>query len=329
MPTIAITGASGKLGGATLGALLEHNLAPAHDIVALTSSAPGSPTWAQLASRGVQVRHASFDAPPTFAAALRGVDRFFLVSTPRIGLDFGDAPEGQGRERHHQAAIDAAVACGVGHVYYSSLAFGYRSGTGPSGESKAGVMRAHLRTERYLEAVAARGGIKTTVLREGLYNESWPLYLGYYDPRGGDDRGVVKLAGDGKVCWTGIRDLGIANALVLTAGESGEEETYAGRTFYLSTRPEGARSVSEIAGMVGEARGKEVRVEVVGREGHERHYVEERGMERPAVEWWASTYEALEDGECLIDDPMLERLLAKVGVKPTPVEETVESMVKG
>lgn len=272
----------------------------------------------------------TLEDPASYEAALGGVDKFFLVSTPHIALDFEDEhgrekPEGQGRERHHRVAIDAAVRAGVKHVYYSSLAFAWdRTAKRPGSRSKAGVMRAHLRTEAYLAEVRRREGLKVTVMREGLYNESWPLYLGYFDVAGGDERTVVPLAGDGKVCWTAIGDLGVANALVLVA----PSEEYEGRTFYLSTRPEGAKSLKEIADLVGRARGKEVSVKIVGREEHERYYIQERAMDGPAVRWWASTYEALEEGECLIDDPTLEKLLSGVGVKPTSVEETISKMVK-
>ncbi|KAI0508252.1 hypothetical protein F5B22DRAFT_424030 [Xylaria bambusicola] len=339
MSRIAIVGASGKLGGATLSALVAHNLAPPSDIIAMTSSTPDSQTWAKLSSTGAQVRHARFEDGATFEDALRDVQTLFLVSTPDIALDFGvamdydgTAPGAEkdiGRESHHKNAIDAAVKAGVKWIVYSSLGFGFKGGAG--GESKAGVMRAHLCTEAYLRSVGAAHGVKITILREGLYNESWPLYLGYFDSRNAkDERDVVPLAGDGKICWTAIRDLGVASALVLASGgiEDGEKE-FVGRTVYLSTRPGTARTVGEIAGIVGWERGRGVRVDVVGREEHERYYTEDRGMQRPGVEWWASTYEALEDGECLVDDPMLENLLARVGLKPIPVEETVAAMIKG
>ncbi|OTA88790.1 hypothetical protein M434DRAFT_120705 [Hypoxylon sp. CO27-5] len=344
MTTIAISGASGNLGNATLTALLTHGLTPPSSIIALTSSHPNSPTWARLRATTnphIQIRHASFEDPASYEAALKGVHKFFLVSTPHIVLDFEDEhehehgrkkPEGQGREAHHRVAIDAAVKAGVRHVYYSSLAFAWDArAKGPGRRSsKAGVMRAHLRTEAYLAEVRRQRwgeeeeGVRVTVIREGLYNESWPLYLGYFDAEGGDERTVVPLAGDGKVCWTAIRDLGVANAVVLGA----PSEEYDGKTFYLSTRPEGAKSLREIAELVGRARGKEVSVKVVGREEHERYYVQERARDGPAVRWWASTYEALEDGECLIDDPTLEKLLSGVGVKPTSIEETISKMVK-
>ncbi|KAK5632575.1 hypothetical protein RRF57_008289 [Xylaria bambusicola] len=339
MSKIAIVGASGKLGGATLSALVAHDLTPASDVIALTSSTPDSQTWAKLSSTGAQVRHARFEDGATFESALQGVQTLFLVSTPNIALDFGvamdydgtapGAEKDKGRESHHKNAIDAAVKAGVKWIVYSSLGFGFKGGVGR--ESKAGVMRAHLRTEGYLSGIGAAHGVKITILREGLYNESWPLYLGYFDSKNAkDERDVVPLAGDGKICWTAIHDLGVASALVLAAGgKEDEEKEFVGRTFYLSTRPETAKTVGEIAEIVGKERGRGVRVDIVGRKEHERYYVEDKGMQRPGVEWWASTYEALEDDECHVDDPMLEKLLAQVGLKPIPVEETVAAMVKG
>ncbi|KAI2622856.1 hypothetical protein GGS21DRAFT_344956 [Xylaria nigripes] len=339
MAKIAIVGASGKLGGATLSALLTHKLASPTDIIALTSSGPDSQTWAALAGTGAQVRHAHFDDAATFERALEGVDRLFLVSTPHIALDFGapldfdgigaardDGDErAPGRESQHKNAIDAAVKAGVRRIVYSSLAFGVSG----RGASKAGVMRAHLRTEAYLRAVSAEHGVRVTILREGLYSESWPLYLGYFDAGGARaERDVVPLAGDGGISWTAIPDLGVANALVLASSPGKGEDQFVGKTFYLSTRPETAKTLADVARFAGEARGRDVRVEIVGRQEHERYYVEERGMPAPAVEWWVSTYAALEDGECLVDDPLLEELLERVGLKPTPVEETIAAMVK-
>ncbi|XXG97786.1 sporulation-specific protein 22 [Hypoxylon texense] len=334
--TIAITGASGKLGGATLSALLAHRLAPPTSIVALTSSSsPGSATWTALASQGVQVRHATFDAPESFDAALRGVDKFFLVSTPHIALDFGsdeEVPDGKGREGHHRGAIDAAVRAGVKHIYYSSLAFAWDPvAKAPGSTSKAGVMRAHLRTEAYLAQLVREGKLPhVTILREGLYNESWPLYLGYFDVGGADadadaDRTEVPLAADGPVSWTAIADLGVGSALVLTAAS----EAYGGKTFYLSNPASShARSLADIAKLVGEARGgKPLDVKIVGREAHERYYVAEREKEGPAVRWWVGTYAALAAGECAVEDPTLEGLLAEVGVKATPVEECIRATV--
>ncbi|OWO99253.1 hypothetical protein B2J93_1141 [Marssonina coronariae] len=197
--------------------------------------------------------------------------------------------------KHTFGAIGAAVDTGVKYVYYTSLAFGPESG--------AGVMRAHL------------------LLGEGLYNESWPLYLGYFDPQR-DERGEVLLAGEGKFSWTAIKDLGLGSALVLADGM----ENFVGKTLYLS-RTGAARCLREIAELVAKAKGESVSVKVVGTEEYVEHYVK-RGVKKSSIEWWSSTYRALEKGECLIEDPTLGELLAGRGVKPTSVKETVEDMLK-
>lgn len=105
-------------------------------------------------------------------------------------MDYNDAPLWQGREKHHRVAIDAALSAGVKHIYYTSLGFG--------NPSKAGVMRAHIRTEAYLQDLEKQDKVRVTIIREGLYNESWPLYLGYYYDLKNETREEVVVAGDGQ-----------------------------------------------------------------------------------------------------------------------------------
>ena len=159
------------------------------------------------------------------------------------------------------------------------------------------------------------------MLREGLYNESWPLYFGYYFGLKSDDRTEVVVAGDGKINWTAISDMAFATATIL----SRPSEQWAGKTVYLSQKR--SWTLQDIAGIVSRVKGKEVRLKVVSRKEHEDFYVNEKGMEKPSVEWWSSTYEALPDGECEIDDQMLEGILQEAGRKPKPLEETIEEML--
>lgn len=317
---LAILGASGKIGGATLDALLSRNLVPPSEIVALTSSKPEDPKWQSLSSTGVNIRHASFDDPSSFQAALQGVDKLFLVSSPRIWLDYDPvvpAPPGHGREKDHFVVLEAAIKAGVKHVYYTSLAF--------ANPSLSNVMTAHERTEARLRELESEGKMGVTFLREGLYNESWPLYLGYFDPKG-DRRDEIVLAdeGGGKLSWTAIRDLGIANAMIL-ADEVGK---WSGKCVYLSRR-EGARSMADIASLVGEAVGRRIEVKSVSKEEHVEHYVKERGMDDRAVRWWVDTYPAIKGGECKIDDSTFDELMEKAGAKPISVEQTVREMLSG
>jgi uncharacterized protein YbjT (DUF2867 family) len=229
-------------------------------------------------------------------------------------MDYNNAPLWHGREAHHRAAIDAALSVGVSHIYYTSLGF--------ANPSKAGVMRAHIRTEAYLADLASQGKCTYTVLREGLYNESWPLYFGYYFALKEDRRREVLVAGEGKVSWTSIADMAFCTAKVLAA----PREEWGGKTIYLSQKR--ALSLGDIAGIVSRVRGQEVKVKVVSKKEYEDFYVAEMGMERASVEWWSSTYEALEEGECEIDDSTLEDMLREAGRTPKPLEETIEEMLR-
>lgn len=229
-------------------------------------------------------------------------------------MDYNDAPLWQGREKHHRAAIDAAVKVGVKHIYYTSLAF--------ANPSKSGVMRAHIRTEKYLNELAEAGKVRVTVLREGLYNESWPLYFGYYFDLKDDMRKEVIVAGDGKISWTAIADMGFATAKILAA----PSEEWAGKTVYLSQRK--SWSLWDIAGVVSKVKGDEVRLKVVDRKEYEEFYVKEKDKEKASVEWWSSTYDALKDGECEIDDSTLEGVLKEAGRRPKTLEETIGEMMR-
>lgn len=224
-------------------------------------------------------------------------------------MDFNDAPIG--RELHHRTAIDAAVKAGVKHIYYTSLAF--------QNPSKASVMRAHIRTEAYL---AQLSNVQATIIREGLYNESWPLYFGYYDGLKSENRSEVVVAGDGPMSFTSIADMAFGTAKVL----SSPSEQWAGKTFYLSQNR--TWTLHDIARIVSKEKGEDVRLKIVSRKEYEEYYVNERGMDKAAVEWWSSTYDALENGECDIKDTTLESILKEAGKSPKPLEDTVSEMLK-
>lgn len=309
MGKLAIIGASGKLGFATLSAILEHKLFQPSDIIVTTSSTSGAEKLEKAREVGVEVRNAHWDDEASFETALQGCEKLFLISSARIEKDFHDAPPGQGREADHFRALAAANKVGVKHVYYTSLAF--------QNPSLSRVMKAHERTERFLQ----ESDMPYTLIRQGLYNESWPLYFGHYDLPD-DTRSEVPVAGDSKISWTSIPDLGVANALILAA----PSQEWAGRTLYLSQSK--SHSLNEIAAMISRARGKEVRLKIVSRAEHEEYYTRERGMPEPFIQWWSKTYDALNQNECEIHDSTLENLLSKLDRTPKSMEQTVQEMLK-
>ncbi|KAG4033615.1 hypothetical protein MFRU_004g01190 [Monilinia fructicola] len=307
---LALTGTTGKIGSAVLSGILENKLISPSELIICTSSNPFDPKFNTLRSQGVQIRSSNYDSPTSMVSAFTGATKLFLISTPQAHLDYNNAPYGQGREKQHFAAIDAARKAGVKQIVYASLAFG--------SDSKAGVMRAHLRTEEYLKGLT---DIRWTILREGLYQESWPLYLGYFDTVG-DERDEVVVAGNGGLSWVALRDLGVANAFLL-ADDTGK---YDGKLFYLS--PKKTATLADVLGIVSKIKGREIRLKIVGEKEYVNHYVE-KGVEKEMLEWWSSSYTALDEGECEIQDGLLDELLDSAKVKQKAIGETVREMLEG
>jgi len=159
-PTICVTGATGNIGGGALNTLLKTlNYPPANIIV--STSHPSK--LSELSSTGVQVRYGDFSVPASLRTAYAGADKLFLVSYPTM--------EHESRSNFHKAGIDAAIDVGIKHIYYTSLAF--------SGEpSLSPLMWAHSDTEKYLREKGEATGIKYTLIREALYHELFPLFIG-------------------------------------------------------------------------------------------------------------------------------------------------------
>lgn len=147
-------------------------------------------------SSGVEIRKGDFTKPETLDSAFAGADKLLIVSYPSIAYEI--------RVQSHKAAIEAAKRCGIKHVYYTSLAF--------AGDSAAAVMKAHLETEAYLKG----SGMTYTIIREGIYNESWPLYFGFFDVSQKKKEVVIPIS-DGKIAWVCRDDLGEGTAKIMTS----------------------------------------------------------------------------------------------------------------
>jgi uncharacterized protein YbjT (DUF2867 family) len=285
-----LTGATGGLGSQVLKALLTE-VPPTEVIVSLynTSSAASQ----RLSSLGVTVRHGDYTSPETLKSAFSGGNKLFLVSSPSIN----DIE----RFEQHRAAIDAAIAAGIQHIYYTSLAF--------ASDSVAAVMQAHLRTEAYLKTK----NVKYTIIREGIYSESIRLYLSFFDPTFPKEETVIKIPADGGIAWVSRPDLGAGTAKLLISDE------YENRTVLLS----GDRSytVEETAALVGEIVNKRVVTQIVSVD----EYVAQisQGKNVDYAKRWATTYDGLKMGECATVDPLLQKLIGRL----TPLEDVLREML--
>jgi len=289
------------------GSILDLALTPSQ-----TSSDPESSRFDGLRSQNIELRQANFNDSSSLKEAYTGCERLFLVSSPLVELDYNDAPIWQGREKHHRAAIDAAVEAGVKHIYYTSLAFG--------GQSEAGVMRAHVRTEEYLHELESQGKINITIIREGLYSDAWPLAFGYYFGLKNETRDEVVVAGDGPLSFARLADITFATAKILAK----PSQDWVGKTVTLGQRQ--TWTLQDIAALVSRERGQKVNLKVVSKEEFDDYYTG-RGLERASVEWWSSAYEAFVKGECAVEDPTLENMLEEAGKSPELFETTLKRML--
>lgn len=191
MTTYALTGATGQLGQLVVPELLSRGVAPS-DLVAVVRDAARA---SSLADTGVQVRVADYDQPETLRAALAGVDRLLLISSPAVGR----------RAAQHGNVVDAARAAGVARIAYTSL---LKADTNimPLGEE-----------HRVTEQLLTDSGIPAVVLRNGWYLENYTDQLDTYRAVGA----VIGASGDARVAPAPRSDYAAAAAVALLDDDLG------------------------------------------------------------------------------------------------------------
>jgi NAD(P)H dehydrogenase (quinone) len=186
---IAVTGATGGLGGRVAARLADHGV-PQRLLVRDAARAPDL-LHAEVVTFG------GYDDPGGLRAALDGIDTLLLVS----------AAEHPDRVSLHRGAVDAAVAAGVARIVYTSF-----QGAAPDCTFTFG--RDHFHTEEHIKAT----GVAHTFLRDNLYIDFMPLLCGA--------DGVIRgPAGDGRVAAVARDDIADVAVAVLT-GEGHENQTY-------------------------------------------------------------------------------------------------------
>ncbi|MFC4562176.1 NmrA family NAD(P)-binding protein [Nocardiopsis mangrovi] len=110
MPTIAVTGATGNLGGLVMDHLLTSGVAAGDVIPLVRSDAKGR----RFAARGMAPRVATYDDPEGFARAIEGVDKLVLISPP--------SPDNAVRLQQLHGAVMAVHASNLTQLAYVGLA---------------------------------------------------------------------------------------------------------------------------------------------------------------------------------------------------------------
>lgn len=213
---LVVTGATGQLGRFVIDELLER--IPASDVVAAVRD---TQKGADLAAKGVAVRHADYDKPQTLADAFEGAAKILLISSSEVGQ----------RIVQHRAVIDAAEAEGVELLAYTSILH--------AAESPMMLAEEHVATEQALAA----SGVPYVLLRNGFYSENYTMSI----PVALEHGAALGSSGDGKISAAPRADYAAAAAQVLTSPDQ------AGRVYELAgdeafTMTEFAACLAELSG---------------------------------------------------------------------------------
>lgn len=283
---ILITGANGHFGTATIDFLLTRGTDPGGIAGMVRSPEKGK----ELRKKGIDVRIGDYDDYQSLVNAFKGVDKLLLISGPDITK----------RVRQHENAVKAAWQEGVKHLVYTS--FERRNETESSPIYM--VAKAHLRTEEVIREY----GMPATILRNNLYIDGLPMFLGEQVL----DKGIYFPAGDTPASFALREEMAEAASMVLS-GEGHEN-----RTYHIANSE--AVSFKDIAKILSEIAGRDVPYLSPDPETY-RETMSKAGVPAEAVAFFAGFAEGVRQGEFHPGKNDLERLL---GRKPTAVREFLE-----
>ena len=258
--TIAVTGGTGGLGGRVARELASRGVQQ-RLIVRNPGAAPSLP--------GADVAVAAYEDSEAMAKALDGVGTLFLVS----------APENRERVSLHLSAIQGAALAGVERIVYTSF-------MGAAPNSTFPFARDHSVTER----AAREAGISLTSMRNSLYADVAPLFVGA--------DGVIRApAGHGRVAWVSRSDVArLAAVLLVEPGHEGQ--------IYDVSGPHGI-DLHETARILTKATRRAITYHA---ETLEEARVSRQGNPEWLVEGWIGSYLMLDTGEGSVTSHTIEQL---------------------
>ena len=214
---ILITGANGSNGREILKLFKERDI-PVRAMVRDKSRAT------EIDGPNVEIVEGDFDKPATIEAALKGIERAFLLT-----------PSSQHAESQQLGFVEAARQSGVKHIVKLSQ-------LGADTDSPARFLRYHAAVERAIE----KSGLDYTFLRPNLFMQG----LLSFKPTIVEQNAFYAAAGEGKTSVVDTRD--IASVAVATLTQAGHEGA-----IYDLTGPQ-ALTHAEMAAQLSQAVGREI-----------------------------------------------------------------------
>lgn len=285
---VLVTGASGNLGKATL-----NYLASQVARTSLVGLVRDKEKATDLAEKGIELRVGDYDNYDSLVTAFTGVDKVLLISA----VAFVD------RFAQHKNAIDAAKQTGVKHLVFTSVQRNDQVNFVIEGNTQSDI-----HTENYLR----KSGLTYTILKNGLYAETIPLYLGVGFLQAGAS--IALKDGVGKIAFATRLDLAEAAAKVLLAN------SYNNKTLVLTGSE--TLTFSEVTKIGSEITNKELSYTQITKEEYAAQFVANGFPEFLAafLYRWVQSFEAGVFDEV---HPDLEQVL---GRKPTSVKDYLTTL---
>ncbi|PQA60124.1 SDR family oxidoreductase [Siphonobacter curvatus] len=192
---IAITGANGNLGKATIPFLLQ-KVAPT-DIVAIVRNPE---TINEFKEKGVTVRQADYNDYSTLKQVFKGVETVLQIST--IGVDIETAKQ---QERN---VVNAIVENNVKHIVYTSMV-----------QTRPNTVFQGTQTQYHTEELIRKSNIPYTFFRNSMYMEAIPELIG----NALQTNEIRYPSGSGKVSFVSRADIAEAIVNVLTGNAHGNK----------------------------------------------------------------------------------------------------------
>lgn len=280
---ILITGATGQLGSATIGYLLNNGV-PANELTALVRDEAKAE---DLKSKGVNIKVGNYTDYSSLLAAMEGIDKVLLISSN----DMND------RSGQHKNVVAAAKEASVKHIVYTSFERVNETETSPI----YFIASSHMETEKAIKD----SGLNYTILRNTLYAEIIPMFVGDAVKQ----QAVALPAGTAKTSFATRDDMAAAIANILSS-EGHEQKEYS------ITNTE-AYSMQEIADAIGNITNTPVKYVNLSTEEYMNGALA-NGAPKEIAQMVAGFSEAMAQGEFERTSNDLEQLL---GRKPTTISE--------
>jgi NAD(P)H dehydrogenase (quinone) len=273
--TIGVTGATGKLGRATLQFLLARGVAPE----SIRPIARDLAKAHDLVDQKFDVAYGNYTDAALLEAAFSGVDTLLFISTSALGEE---------RMLHHRNVVNAAKGAGVKHILYTSV-------IKPLAVACFAASPGHFATE----ALIRESGIPYTFFRNNLYLDIVPFLFGGALATGT----LAHSGGDGRIGFIARDDIAEALANVLTS------EGHLNHEYPITVSRE-CYGLAEIAAELGRATGKTIQYKPVS-SGEFRLALEQAALPPPVVAMSVALGDAVRAGEFDLSYPVFEKLLGR------------------